>query len=302
MLMFGKSDSAVKKVNIALRAKTVEKMYYAMVVGSFPDKEIICTRPILFSVSKASGLTSKLGKDCETRFVKVSETSHKVGMKNVAVSLVKCFPKTGRTHQIRIHLQSLGYPIINDPIYNNQNWGISRFENRKQDIEDFDEPEIKKQKLVNQSKNGKLQNWELSADEKIVIDQIPDNIGRESALGRTSVMNGLCLYGIEKDGMDENDKMLNESEILNYISEKAKILEQKCPKPNFVDITCHGCMKPLPDPEPEDLILYLHSAEYKILDKVFSTGVPEWSENFELKEYYVKKYLTDYVDKICLPE
>jgi len=31
--------------------------------------------------------------------------------------LVKCMPKTGRTHQIRVHLQHLGYPIANDPCY-----------------------------------------------------------------------------------------------------------------------------------------------------------------------------------------
>jgi len=29
-------------------------------------------------------------------------------------SVIKCYPKTGRTHQIRVHLKSLGYPIAND--------------------------------------------------------------------------------------------------------------------------------------------------------------------------------------------
>ena len=33
----------------------------------------------------------------------------------------------GRTHQIRSHLQYLGYPIINDPIYNNPAWGDDRY-------------------------------------------------------------------------------------------------------------------------------------------------------------------------------
>ena len=35
-------------------------------------------------------------------------------------------PHTGRMHQIRVHLQWLGYPIINDPIYNHKSWGLSR--------------------------------------------------------------------------------------------------------------------------------------------------------------------------------
>jgi tRNA pseudouridine synthase 8/2,5-diamino-6-(5-phospho-D-ribitylamino)-pyrimidin-4(3H)-one deaminase len=33
------------------------------------------------------------------------------------VSLVKCHPLTGRTHQLRVHLQHLGHPIVGDPLY-----------------------------------------------------------------------------------------------------------------------------------------------------------------------------------------
>lgn len=47
-------------------------------------------------------------KEAETLFEFVfydAETNH---------SVIKCFPKTGRTHQIRVHLKSLGFPIAND--------------------------------------------------------------------------------------------------------------------------------------------------------------------------------------------
>lgn len=52
--------------------------------------------------------TSK-AKDASTQFKFIS---HKDGQ-----SIVKCYPKTGRTHQIRVHLKSLGFPIANDQIY-----------------------------------------------------------------------------------------------------------------------------------------------------------------------------------------
>lgn len=41
-------------------------------------------------------------------------------------SLVECRPMTGRTHQIRLHLQFLGHPIANDPIYNCEAWGPNK--------------------------------------------------------------------------------------------------------------------------------------------------------------------------------
>ena len=49
-------------------------------------------------------------------------------------SVVKCYPKTGRTHQIRLHLRSLGYPIANDPCYG----GIIY-----NDLKEFENPELK---------------------------------------------------------------------------------------------------------------------------------------------------------------
>ena len=39
------------------------------------------------------------------------------------MSIVLCKPLTGRTHQIRIHMQYLGHPIINDPLYGTPAWG-----------------------------------------------------------------------------------------------------------------------------------------------------------------------------------
>ncbi len=52
---------------------------------------------------------------------KDAKTVIQVLKSNEDVSLIKCELKTGRKHQIRVHLASIGYPIINDPLYGNDN-------------------------------------------------------------------------------------------------------------------------------------------------------------------------------------
>ena len=59
-------------------------------------------------------------------------------------SVVKCYPKTGRTHQIRIHLKCLGFPIANDPCYG----GIIF-----NDLKEFENPELKEYQYSNTDNN-----------------------------------------------------------------------------------------------------------------------------------------------------
>ena len=61
-------------------------------------------------------------------------------------SVVKCYPKTGRTHQIRIHLRCLGYPIANDPCYG----GIIY-----NDLKEFENPELKAYQYNDLNNNNK---------------------------------------------------------------------------------------------------------------------------------------------------
>ena len=55
------------------------------------------------------------GKECRTEFERLSF--------NGRSSVVLCRPFTGRMHQIRVHLQYLGFPVLNDPLYNHVVFG-----------------------------------------------------------------------------------------------------------------------------------------------------------------------------------
>ncbi|KAJ1943085.1 DRAP deaminase, partial [Linderina pennispora] len=94
------------------------KEYICKVKGEFPEGRIVCDQPIRVIAHKLSlnCVDKSEGKPSLTEFERLyTDGSH---------SIVYCKPKTGRTHQIRVHLQYLGYPIANDPLYCNAAvWG-----------------------------------------------------------------------------------------------------------------------------------------------------------------------------------
>lgn len=94
----------------------MQKQYVCRVEGEFPEEEIVCSEAIEV-VSYKIGVckVSEKGKDCITKFKRLSY--------NGTSSVVLCKPQTGRMHQIRVHLQYLGYPVVNDPLYNHTVFG-----------------------------------------------------------------------------------------------------------------------------------------------------------------------------------
>jgi 23S rRNA pseudouridine1911/1915/1917 synthase len=58
------------------------------------------------------------GKACRTRFEVIQRRLHRSkDSEAVPISLIRCFPETGRMHQIRVHLAHSGHPIVGDKIY-----------------------------------------------------------------------------------------------------------------------------------------------------------------------------------------
>ncbi len=82
------------------RNREIQKTYYAICEGSPKLNSGVITKPI-----------EKHGEK------KSAETEWKCIARKNGLCLIKCFPKTGRTHQIRIHLASIGLPILGDHVY-----------------------------------------------------------------------------------------------------------------------------------------------------------------------------------------
>lgn len=99
----------------------VSKEYIARCRGNFPADELICEEPLL-TIDRQIGLNvvHPEGKHAKTIFKKLSYDPDSDS------SVLHCRPITGRSHQLRVHLQFLGHPILNDTIYcNNKAWGPS---------------------------------------------------------------------------------------------------------------------------------------------------------------------------------
>ncbi|XP_038067185.1 RNA pseudouridylate synthase domain-containing protein 2-like [Patiria miniata] len=116
LLMFARTREVSQRVDAYVRDRRLTKVYVCKVTGEFPSEPVECLEPIC-TVSHKIGVckVGPDGKQCKTSFKRLSYDGH--------TSIVQCTPHTGRMHQIRVHLQYLGYPIVNDPLYNNPVWG-----------------------------------------------------------------------------------------------------------------------------------------------------------------------------------
>ncbi|KII95483.1 hypothetical protein PLICRDRAFT_48438 [Plicaturopsis crispa FD-325 SS-3] len=108
-----------RKLTLEFTSGTVQKEYVARCLGKFPEGEVICEEPLL-TVDRQMGLNivHPEGKHAKTVFKFIRYDA------NTDTSVIHCRPLTGRSHQIRVHLQFLGHPVANDSVYSETKiWG-----------------------------------------------------------------------------------------------------------------------------------------------------------------------------------
>ncbi|OQP46742.1 RluA family pseudouridine synthase [Niastella populi] len=110
IIVFAKDAETHKFLSQAFEERTVEKYYVGLVAGTLPDKQKTIEAPITENtVKRGVMIIHKRGKPAITDY-KVLEEFGKF-------SFVQFQIHTGRTHQIRVHMQYLGHPLVCDEIY-----------------------------------------------------------------------------------------------------------------------------------------------------------------------------------------
>lgn len=110
LLVAAKNDAAHLSLSEQLKARTVSRKYGAVVPGSFASESFTVDQPIGRHKTdrKRMDITPD-GRPARTDFFVLEHLNR--------ASLLRCSLHTGRTHQIRVHLRSLGHPIMGDDLY-----------------------------------------------------------------------------------------------------------------------------------------------------------------------------------------
>lgn len=263
VLMFGRTVKKALELEEQIRNRKVHKEYVCRVEGDFPYDEIECTEPIEV-VSYKIGVckVSVKGKECSTTFKRLGYN------KNTNTSVIRCMPHTGRMHQIRVHLQYLGYPVLRDPLYNHPVFGPEKGKGGR--IGKTDE------ELINDLIHiHNAENW-LGLD------------GKEGAPMMSAPLIETISEDENSEAISSNDKQLEIKEEVDEDSSSYKSTSTQTnyeePDPCYkkekltLERTCHECKVKFRDPKPKDLIMYLHAYCYEGPNWRYETSLPPWAD------------------------
>ncbi|EDW63295.2 pseudouridylate synthase RPUSD2 isoform X1 [Drosophila virilis] len=254
LLLFGRNSEKARQMEQQIRNRQVQKEYICCVEGQFPDGIIECNEPIEV-VSYKIGVckVSPKGKDCKTTFKRIAQAGD--------YSIVQCKPLTGRMHQIRVHLQYLGYPIVNDPLYNHEVFGPLK--GRGGDTGGKSDDQLINDLIAIHN----AENW-LGIDEEVAITGTIKNPAIAVASPSPTNQSGsqAVIKSTPEAKITISTQTGHESADLRFDASKVT-----------ADPLCSECKMNYRDPKPEDLIMYLHAWKYKGVGWEYTTELPSWA-------------------------
>jgi 23S rRNA pseudouridine1911/1915/1917 synthase len=110
VLLIAKDAGSLAEMARQFRSRIVTKEYVALVWGALRERRGEICQPIGRHPVHRKRMSVRAGG-------RVAVTRYEVLAQNPHASLVRVWPQTGRTHQIRVHLAALGHPVVGDSVY-----------------------------------------------------------------------------------------------------------------------------------------------------------------------------------------
>lgn len=112
LLIVGRNAKTFQRLQAALKGREIKRDYRALVSGLFESATGTIDAPIGRDPAEPTRMAVvEAGRSARTHYQRLAEWD------DADVSLASVSLETGRTHQIRVHMQSIGHPVVGDPIY-----------------------------------------------------------------------------------------------------------------------------------------------------------------------------------------
>lgn len=257
------SPESAQKYHGLMAGHGIRKYYLAAIRGRLPDKVVVVDVPLHISPSTC---TTQIKREGSSFSGKRSITLFKHISTAPEHSVVLCRPITGRTHQIRVHLQVLGYPIVNDQLYTRAH--------TYPEIQSLLQSPGKESILVTEKAllNEESGTHKMHSREETLAPKMHEqaehtgSINAESNDAVTGVGSGVVA------GEGEGKQEIENS-------------GQKGQEQDFVISSCLHCQSPAPLFSGFSS-LFLHAFHYILGDHAYTTGIPGWckAEAEEIQE------------------
>ncbi len=126
VMLVAKTQESFLNLKNQFKQHEIKKVYQAFVLGEMKNDEGVIDRPISRSSKDFRMWTAQRGGRGKER---EAITEYKVLNRKDGFSFIEIYPKTGRTHQIRVHFKAINYPLVSDKLYGREvenNLGFKR--------------------------------------------------------------------------------------------------------------------------------------------------------------------------------